>query len=185
MLVTTGKAQLSDSFTDGDFTANPQWQGDGANFIVNAAGTLQLNAPASGASCLAVPLMLSYSDTLEWRLKVRLDFAPSSANYCRIYLLADTNNPQSAVNGYFLQLGESLSNDAIELCRQSGTVITTICRGPDAQIASAFEIQIRVLRFPSGDWQVFTDENLTGNYSLIANGFDTRNTGCELLFSRL
>lgn len=182
LLVTTGKAQLSDSFTDGDFTSNPQWQGDGANFIVNAAGTLQLNAPASGASCLAVPLMLSYSDTLEWRLNVRLDFAPSSANYCRIYLLADTSNPQSAVNGYFLQLGESLSYDAIELCRQTGTVIISICRGPDAQIASAFEIQIRVLRFPSGDWQVFTDENLTGNYSQIASGFDTGTPAANFFF---
>ncbi|MBP6531629.1 MAG: lamin tail domain-containing protein [Bacteroidia bacterium] len=182
LLVTTGKAQLSDSFTDGDFRANPQWLGDSANFIVNADWELQLNAPASGASFLATPLSLSYADTLEWRLKVSLDFAPSSANYCRIYLLADTNNPQSALNGYFLQLGESLSNDAIELCRQSGTVITTICRGPDAQIASAFEIQIRVLRFPSGDWQVFTDENLAENYSLIASGFDTGTPNARYFF---
>ena len=175
LLVTTAQAQLSDNFSDGNFTSNPQWQGDSLNFIVNTSGELQLNAPSSGASCLAVPLALSYSDTLEWRVKAHLDFAPSSANYCRIYLLADTNNPQSAVNGYFLQLGESLSNDAIELCRQAGTVITTICRGTDAQIASAFEIQIRVLRFPNGDWQIFTDENLTENYSMIASGSDSGN----------
>ncbi len=182
LLVTTGKAQLSDNFSDGNFTSNPQWQGDSSNFIVNSNGELQLNAPASGASCLAVPLVLSYSDTLEWRLKAHLDFAPSSANYCRIYLLADTNNPQSSVNAYFLQLGESLSNDAIELCRQAGTVITTICRGQDAQIASAFEIQIRVLRFPNGDWQIFTDENLTENYSQIASGFDTGTPNANYFF---
>ncbi|MBK9414573.1 MAG: hypothetical protein IPN61_14380 [Bacteroidetes bacterium] len=35
---------------------------------------------------------MNYNDTLEWRIKTKLDFAPSSGNYCRIHLAADTNN---------------------------------------------------------------------------------------------
>ena len=182
LLVTLSKAQLNDSFTDGDFTSNPHWEGDSSNFVVNSAAMLQLNALQAGNSTLAVPVTLDYNDTLEWRIKVKMDFAPSSANYCRIYLLADTNNSHDSVSGYFLQLGESLSNDAIELFRQAGTVITSVCRGPDMQIASAFEIQIRVLRFPSGDWQIFTDENLKGNYSLIASGTDAGHPGPDYFF---
>ncbi|MBK8365385.1 MAG: lamin tail domain-containing protein [Bacteroidetes bacterium] len=182
LLVTMSNAQLADNFTDGDFTSNPQWQGDSADFIVNSSGMLQLNSAIVGNSTLAVPINMNYNDTLEWRIKTKLDFAPSSGNYCRIYLAADTNNSQSSVSGYFLQLGESLSNDAIELFRQSGTVITSVCRGTDGQIAAAFEIQIRVLRFPSGLWQVFADENLTGNYSQIASGSDPGNPAPDYFF---
>lgn len=173
LLVTAVKAQVSDSFADGDFTSNPQWQGSASDFIVNPQSKLQLNAAIAGSSYLAVPIALNYSDTLEWRINVRLDFAPSSSNYCRIYLLADTCDPQVPLSGYFLQLGESLSNDAIELFRQAGTVITSVCRGPDAQIASSFEILIRVVRLPSGLWQVYSDESLSNNYSLIASGNDS------------
>jgi hypothetical protein len=36
-------AQLRDSFTDGNFTDGPSWQGSTSNFIINAAGQLQLN----------------------------------------------------------------------------------------------------------------------------------------------
>lgn len=175
LLVTVGRAQLVDNFSDGDFTGNPQWSGDVSSFIVNPSGELQLNATVAGSSYLSVPVVLSYSDTLEWRIKAHLAFAPSSANNARIYLLADTNIPQQILGGYFLQLGEALSNDAIELFRQTGTVITSVCRGPDAQIAGAFEIAIRVLRYPTGDWEIFSDENLAGNYVQIASGFDTGN----------
>ena len=36
-------AQVTDSFTDGDFTAAPAWSGDGAEFTINASNQLQLN----------------------------------------------------------------------------------------------------------------------------------------------
>ena len=173
LLVTVAKAQLSDDFSDGDFTVNPSWQGNDSNFIVNSDHTLQLNAISAGSSFIATAINLNYSDTLEWRIRTKLAFAPSSSNYCRIYLTADTNDLQLPLNGYFLQLGEALSNDAIELFRQAGSVMVSVCRGSDGEIASAFDIQIRVLRLPTGEWLVYSDVNRTNNFSLIASGSDS------------
>ena len=39
-------SQLSEDFSDGDFTNKPQWVGDTSEFIVNAAFKHQLNAPS-------------------------------------------------------------------------------------------------------------------------------------------
>ncbi|MDD3645348.1 MAG: hypothetical protein PHR19_07465, partial [Bacteroidales bacterium] len=47
-------SQITDSFTDGDFTNNPTWVGDTLNFKVNSAFQLQLDAPAAGKSYLMV-----------------------------------------------------------------------------------------------------------------------------------
>ena len=95
LLVTMSNAQLADNFTDGDFTSNPQWQGDSADFIVNSGGMLQLNSAIAVNSTLSVPVNLYYNDTMELRITTKLDFAPSSGNYCRIYLAADTSNSLS------------------------------------------------------------------------------------------
>ncbi len=175
LLVTVSKAQLIDNFADGNFTSNPLWIGDVASFQVNTDMTLQLNAATSGSAFIATPIQLNFGDTVEWRIRAKLAFAPSSSNYCRIYLSADTSNPQLPLNGYFLQLGESLSNDAIELFRQAGTVITSVCRGPDAQIAAAFDLYIRVVRLPNGNWVIYSNTNGSLNYNQIASGFDNGN----------
>ncbi|MBK9414574.1 MAG: hypothetical protein IPN61_14385 [Bacteroidetes bacterium] len=44
-----------DTSTDGDFTSNPQWQGDSADFIVNSGGMLQLNWVIAGKLTFSCP----------------------------------------------------------------------------------------------------------------------------------
>ena len=53
-LVSTGHTQIADEFSDGDFSKNPGWTGDVANFTVNVAGELQLNARGAATSTLSV-----------------------------------------------------------------------------------------------------------------------------------
>ena len=96
--------QLSENFSDGDFTDNPTWQGDLNNFIVNADGELQLNTSNADTSVLYTAVEIP--DSTVWEMDLRMDFAPSNNNRLRIYLQSSTTNYPD-VDGYFLEIGET------------------------------------------------------------------------------
>ena len=164
-----GYGQVTDSFSDGDFTNNPIWSGDAAEFIVNASQQLQVNNTVAGASYLSTPLSVSLNN-LEWRMFVKQSFAGSSSNFGRVYLVSNQANLEGSLNGFFLQFGEAGSLDAIELFKQTGTLTTSIARGTDAQIANSFAVGIRVTRNASGLWSLYVDATGGTNYVLEASG---------------
>jgi len=166
------KAQILEDFSDGNFNSNPVWTGDSSEFIINAQQQLQLNATASGTSYLSSTLALASLDSLEWRCFIQQDFSPSSSNYGRIYLVSDQANLEGPLNGYFLQFGEALSNDAVELFQQSGSTVSSIARCTNAGIASAFALGIRVTRSTAAEWKIYIDYNGGTSYSFEASGTD-------------
>ncbi|MFM2136407.1 MAG: hypothetical protein RL021_1807 [Bacteroidota bacterium] len=166
--MTAASAQWEEDFSDGDFSQQPVWQGDTNDFIVSPAGQLQLMAPDAGNSALFSPVLMPDLNGMEWSFHIRLDFAPSSANYCRVYLATD--QPDADGNGYFVQFGEALSNDAVELFRQDGTVLTPVCRATDGAIASAFEIGVKVVRDRDAVWSLYVDTLGGDRYQLEAIG---------------
>lgn len=165
-------AQLTDDFSDGDFTTNPAWLGDQNDFIVNSAFQLQLNAAEAGTSHLTTSFEMSAE--MEWRFWIRMNFAPSDNNLARVYLASSILNLEAPLNGYFLKFGENLSNDAIELYRQNGETTTLICRGSDGLIASSFQLWIRVRRDVSGTWTIERDNAGFGAYQTDATGTDNQ-----------
>ena len=170
-------AQITDDFSDGDFTANPVWSGDVGEFIVNASHQLQLNSSGTNVSYLSSALNLATLDSSEWRCFVRQGFSPSSSNYGRIYLTSDQSNLEGALNGYYLQLGESLSADAVELFKQTGGISTSVARCTNGAIANSFSIGIKVTRSNSALWKIYIDYGGGTNYILDATGTDaTYNT---------
>ncbi len=161
------KAQFTDDFSDGNFTQNPEWLGNSTQFIVNDAFQLQLNAEGEGESFLYTASN-SLTET-EWRFYIRLAFSPSGNNNARVFLAADQYpDPQ---NGFFVQLGEAGSNDAIEIFRLQNGTETSVCRGPDAMIASSFGVSVRIIR-DNNHWQLFADPDGGDNYQLLAEADD-------------
>jgi len=142
------EAQFTDDFSDGDFSVNPSWTGTSNSFIVNSAKQLQLNAPVEGIAWLSTAS--SSVEATEWRFWIKLAFSPSANNFARVYLISDEEDLTGPLNGYYLQFGETGSNDAIELFKQQGTNTTSICRGTNGSIASAFAIRIKVVHKPDG-----------------------------------
>lgn len=165
-------AQITDDFSDGDFTNNPTWSGDAGAFIVNTSQQLQLNSSGTGISYLSSALNLASLDSSEWRCYVSQTFSGSTSNNGKIYLTSDQANLESPLNGYFIQLGEALSNDAVELFKQSGTTVTSIARGTNAAIANSFAISIKVTRSNNAEWKLYVDYSGGTNYLFQAGGTD-------------
>lgn len=163
-------AQLSDDFSDGEFSDNPEWMGNPALFIVNPEFQLQLNSSGDGTSYLSTAF--NTTGLTEWRIWAKLAFSPSDNNNARIYLVADQSNVSEPLNGYYLKLGESGSADAIELYRQSGTAEYFICRGTDGLLANSFTMNIRVVRTEQGIWNIYADPAGGEEFQFQASGED-------------
>jgi hypothetical protein len=166
-LICLGKyhAQVTDDFSDGDFSNNPTWSGTTGDFIVNSVQELQLSSLVAGSSYLTTPHNLTSLDNKEWRIRVKHSFASSSSNFGRVFLTADNADLTQVQNGYYLQFGEANAIDAIRLFKLEAGVSTLICSGVDGQIANSFTASVRVVRSSLGLWSLFAD--LTGGSSFV------------------
>lgn len=158
-------AQLNEDFSDGDFTSNPVWTGDIADFQVNTQKQLQLNTSIADTSYLTTP-STSLSGS-QWTFFVKLSFNPSSSNFARVYLASDNANIQGSLNGYYVQIGSTADN--ISLYRQDGNSSTLLIDGPASALNfSTNQVSVKVTRDNSGNWELLTD--LNGGSSFISIG---------------
>ncbi len=169
-LTTVCRAQVSDNFSDGDFTSNPVWSGSALQYIVNTSKQLQLSNSVAARSYLSTPFITVSLDKYEWQVYVKQTFSPSSTNYGRIYLVSDNVDFSQPLNGYYLQFGEAGSNDAIELFRQSGSTSISVCRGANGTIANSFAVRIKVTRDNTGLWSLYTDYTGGTNFTFEKSG---------------
>lgn len=177
ILPTWGHAQvLQDDFTDGDFSNNPTWLGDVTDYRVNTSLELQLDAQGSSPAQLYTTATLA--DSVMWEFYLRLDFAPSGSNRAKIYLQADQPDLTASLNGYFLQVGESGNNDALEIYRQTGNATQLLLRATDGAMANApATARIQVIRDGNGDWAMYTD--YTGGSNYVLQGTFSDNTHAQ------
>ena len=164
--------QLYDDFSDGDFTTNPTWIGDTMNFQINNDGMLQSNGSTISADTLVLAASNFIMNNVEWRFFMKLDFNPtSSTNYVKIYLVSDSPELKSSLNGYFLRIGETGQSDTLELFRQSGNSVTKILTGLTA-FKSTTQASIKVTLDTSGNWSLYVDPNGGTNYIYEGSAID-------------
>ncbi len=166
-------SQITEDFSDGDFTNNPSWNGTLSDYEVNTDLVLQSNNSIATTSFLSIENNLNGANDNEWRFWVKQSFSPSSANFGRLFLTSDSEDLSNCQNGFYIQLGESGSIDAIRLFKMSDGISTLLCAGIDGQIATSFEVNIKITRAINGDWKLFCD--LTGgtNFVLLSLANDT------------
>lgn len=171
-------AQITESFSDGDFTANPSWSGDNSNYIVNTSFQLQLNGTVGDTAYMSFPS--PFIANAEWQFWVRMSFAPSDNNNARVYLVSDVANLKGPVNGYYVRLGENGSFDSVDLWEQTGTTSTKIIDGVNAHCAATNNVlRIRVTRDATGNWVLESDTIGGTNFQPEGTAFDNTHTTCN------
>ncbi len=174
-------AQVTDSFDDGDFSTSPSWNPSTISgtddWQISGALELQTNGPTTMGNAqiyitTANAIDLS-NNTVQWELKVEYTISDdgSSSNFARVYLVADATDLTDDPNGYYVQLGESGSNDGIDLFKTSSS--TAIITDDDDLISSGIEVSLRITRTSSGFWTLEADAAGGSSYSEIGTATDT------------
>ena len=149
-------SQLTDDFSDGNFTANPTWIGANSvnattGFIVNGSNQLQTTIPAGGTGTrfayLSTPITLNLATTnYEWNFNVQLTFTTpnlaNSTNRAKIYLFSDQSNLSTSLNGYFIEI-----SDKVTLQKQVGTTETVLplSNGTVTALSTPLNVNVRVI----------------------------------------
>ncbi|MDB4107184.1 lamin tail domain-containing protein [Bacteroidia bacterium] len=152
-ILSISKAQVSDDFSDGNFTANPDWGGDADKFTLDN-GELRSNSNmVSDVFYLSTQSTLAKGD-LEWRFRINLKLSTSGANYTDVYLMADNENLEKVLNGYFIRVGNT--KDEISLYKVLGGTQTQLTNGTDGKTHNK-DIIVKVTKGSFGSWAVSAD----------------------------
>ena len=156
------KAQFSENFNDGNFTANPAWVGNTTSFTINAALQLQSdNTTASSNFYLSTANTLA--TTAQWDFYCQFTFNTSGANYTDVYLTASASDlTNSSTTGYFVRIGNT--DDEISLYRKdAGVAAVKIIDGANGTTnTSNNTMKIRVIRNAANQWTLLRDITGTG-----------------------
>lgn len=166
-------AQVTDDFTDGDLTNNPEWTPDNAaNWVVVSNQLRSNSAVASSSFYITTPS--SRATNSQWEFWVNLQFNTSSANVVDVFLMADQANLTSAtLNGYFVRIGGT--PDEISLYKIVNGTPTLIINGTDGVTnASNNTVRIKVVCDADNLWTLQRDA--TGGASYFTEGTVTDNT---------
>ncbi len=170
--------QFSENFNDGDFADAPSWHGDSSAFeIIN--GMLHLKAgPEAGTAMMTTNSYVVPGS--QWTFELQMDFNPSSQNYADVYIVSDSKDLHAPLNGYFVRIGYTADN--VSLYRQEGdrTTAKKIIGGVEHRLdKSRVHIRVRVTRDGPGNWQLFSDPEMIGNFIIEGTATERLFTGSK------
>src|SRR5687768_14080933 len=119
----------TDDFSDGNFTANPAWQGNTTDFQINTSATVPGGAATSDGSFLASnaqirksTLLTPSTNTDEWKFSLASsNYDPTGSDQFGVVLMSDVlfsgDYATANWNGYYLKVGVNGNIDYLELER--------------------------------------------------------------------
>jgi hypothetical protein len=159
-----GNAQFRDDFSNENFTQNPTWIGNTADWTVNTDLQLQSNNTVAN-STFYLSTNNAKATSAQWDFWVRLAFNPSGANLADVYLTASQSNLLlTNTSGYFVRIGDT--QDEVSLYRKDANGTSTkIIDGIDGILNTSNNIlRVRVTRNSANQWTLFRDLGATGAF---------------------
>lgn len=172
----SAKAQFTDSFSDGEFSSNPSWQGDTEEFLIDDQFQLQSNGDTTSASNREIYLSTANEsmNNTQWEFFVNPRVSTSSNNRIDVFLSSDSPVLIGANTGYFVRIGGT--PDEVALFRKDGDGLENYVISGVASVinsSSTNPTKVKVTRDASGNWSLFADYEGTGNlYELIGTAND-------------
>jgi hypothetical protein len=158
-------AQVQDNFSDGNFTSNPAWTGNTANYVISSSTAipsnmrpgLQTNNTVAATTFLSTQFNITLADSMEWIFWAKMSFNPSTNNFGRVYIVSDIDTLTSSVHGYYVALSHN-GVDRLHFVRQDGNSHTVLISGIVADFnKSTNEVRVKVKRDNSGNWTLMSD----------------------------
>jgi hypothetical protein len=157
------KAQISEDFSDGDYTSNPTWTaGAATDFTVSSSQLRSANTTSNSSFYISTTNTLTSNCT--WEFWVNLQFATSGSNYVDAYLMSSNANLLAGgINGYFVRIGNT--SDDICLYKSTAGTPALLIDGVNASVASSSNnlIKIKVTRTSSNLFTLERDMTGTGS----------------------
>ncbi|TDN39741.1 lamin tail domain-containing protein [Hymenobacter sp. UV11] len=167
LLPLASRAQLAETFADGNFTQNPAWTGDVGSFVVSKE-VLQSAGPATTGTQLQLVTPCQASTGTTWEFWANIKLATSASNLADVWLLASQPDLKSpSTKGYFVRLGGT--DDEVSLFRKdSARSPVLVIDGLNGTLASSTNnlVRVRVTRSLQGQWMLARD--LTGGRNFVA-----------------
>lgn len=180
---TTGyKAQfdyeMTDSFTDGNYTSSPTWSGDLGAYKysrstkaaagASASNSLILNVTnGDGSQYISTPVTVWSATEQTWSFWLgRRNQSYTGPNNLSVWLYANEANLESnTVDGYRINIGDDTGGDEIRLqCITNGVVTNVITStGAIPNGLTDIGLALKIVRLASGNWQLFTSALPTSN----------------------
>jgi hypothetical protein len=153
-------SQVTDDFSDGNFTESPAWTGDAGQFEVDAEYRLHLLSSGSDTSRLLT--RNSRFDKTEWNFWVKLGFNTSVNNHARVYLAVDSLDPENG-KALYLQIGGS--SDSMTIVWSDHGLKQVVFRFSQYMTNHASNIiRFRILQETGGKWEAWMDTTGQENY---------------------
>ncbi|MEQ9425171.1 MAG: lamin tail domain-containing protein [Cyclobacteriaceae bacterium] len=162
-----GIAQLNEDFTDGDFTTNPVWSGDDAQFIITSNVLNSNNDPdVSGINTYYLSTASTVAYNASWEFFIDLQFGTSGPNFVDIFLMSDQADlTNSNLNGYFVRIGTG-SDDIVLYKITDGSEALLIDAGDGfINSSSSNPFKIRVTRSTADLWTLEYDDGNMGSFT--------------------
>lgn len=157
------RSQFVDNFSDGNFTSNPPWIGNTADWIVNPSLQLQSNNTVLNSN-FYISTASTLATVAQWEFWCQITFNPSLANLIDVYLTASSSDiTLTSTTGYYVRIGNT--TDDISLYRKNANGTSTIMiDGLDGILNTSNNVmKIKVIRDASNQWTLLRDLTGTGN----------------------
>ena len=145
------------------------YNGDTQNFIIEE-NSICLNAPGV-ASTSYISTASTVSKNAQWISEITLSFSPTSSNYLKWFVMADSSNINTSSNGYYLLFGGTKRTLSF-YCLKNGKSALVHAEKDKLLDNPLNNIKVTVKRLESDEWVL--DYVLNDTLSNVVNFYDAQ-----------